>query len=71
MSSPVEEHFICNKCKYPRPLSGGCDAFPEDMPFGVLFQNCKPGKRMTLYLRLQKHNTHHTLNKSIANYKSL
>ena len=30
MSSPVEEHFICNKCKHLRPLSGGCAAFPED-----------------------------------------
>ena len=44
MSSPVEEHFICNKCKHLRPLSGGCAAFPEDIPYGmvVLFQHYKP-----------------------------
>ena len=44
MSSPIEEHFICFKCKHLRPLSGGCAAFPEDIPFGmgVLFQHDKP-----------------------------
>ncbi|MEN8879068.1 MAG: hypothetical protein ABF311_02770 [Polaribacter sp.] len=44
MSSPIEEHFICFKCKHLRPLSVGCAAFPEDIPFGmgVLFQHDKP-----------------------------
>mgnify|MGYP001583337496 FL=1 len=44
MSSPVEEHFICNKCKHLRPLSGGCAAFPGDIPYGmgVFFQHYKP-----------------------------
>ena len=44
MSSPIEEHFICFKCKHLRPLPGGCAAFPEDIPSGmwVLFQHDKP-----------------------------
>ena len=35
MSSPIEEHFICFKCKHLRPLPGGCAAFPEDIPSGM------------------------------------
>lgn len=44
MSSPIEEHFICFKCKHLRPLSGGCAEFPEYIPsgMGVLFQHDKP-----------------------------
>jgi len=44
MSSPIEEHFNCFKCKHLRPLPGGCAAFPEDIPsgMGVLFQHDKP-----------------------------
>jgi len=44
MSSPIEEHFICFKCKHLRPLPGGCAEFPEYIPsgMGVLFQHDKP-----------------------------
>ena len=47
MSSPVEENFICNKCKHLRLLSGGCAAFPGDIPYGmgVFFQHYKPGQK--------------------------
>lgn len=42
--SPNPEDFICFKCKHFREILGGCDAFPEDIPFGmgVLFQHDKP-----------------------------
>ncbi|QDP54992.1 MAG: hypothetical protein Unbinned96contig1002_2 [Prokaryotic dsDNA virus sp.] len=44
MSSPKEKTFICNNCKHLRLISGGCDAFPGDIPFGmgVLFMHDKP-----------------------------
>lgn len=29
------EYFICFKCKHFRPLSGGCDAFPEGIPYEI------------------------------------
>lgn len=31
--------LICFKCKHDRPLSGGCDAFPEGIPNEILFRN--------------------------------
>tara|TARA_R110000796_G_scaffold214035_1_gene330039 strand:+ start:738 stop:935 length:198 start_codon:yes stop_codon:yes gene_type:complete len=41
--SPKED-YICNQCKHLNPISGGCAAFPENIPFGmgVLFQHDKP-----------------------------
>ena len=41
--SPKED-YICNRCKHLREISGGCAAFPENIPFGmgVLFQHDKP-----------------------------
>lgn len=41
--SPNED-FICNNCIHLRPFSGGCDAFPEDIPFemGIFFDHNKP-----------------------------
>jgi|TARA_R110000803_G_scaffold87678_2_gene154563 hypothetical protein len=43
MSSPTKK-YICNNCKHLKPISGGCAAFPENIPFGmgVLFQHNKP-----------------------------
>ena len=40
----VTEDFICFRCKHIRPLSGGCAAFPEGIPFGmgVNFKHSKP-----------------------------
>jgi hypothetical protein len=42
--SPNSEDFICFKCKHFKEITGGCSAFPEDIPFGmgVLFQHNKP-----------------------------
>jgi hypothetical protein len=52
MSSPSEEHFIYNKCKHLRPLSGRCNAFPRDITYGsgVLFRHYKaqPGQKNTI-----------------------
>jgi hypothetical protein len=41
--SPKDD-YICNRCKHLRALTGGCDAFPDDIPFGmgVLFGHDKP-----------------------------
>lgn len=32
-------NLICNDCKHFRPISGGCDAFPEDIPNEILISN--------------------------------
>lgn len=42
--SPNPETFICFKCKHFREFSGGCKAFPSEIPFGmgVLFNHDKP-----------------------------
>jgi hypothetical protein len=42
--SPNPEDFICFKCKHFKEISGGCDAFPTDIPFGmgVLFMHDDP-----------------------------
>lgn len=31
--------LICYKCKHFRPLSGGCDAFPDGIPDEILQTN--------------------------------
>lgn len=31
--------LICRNCKHFRPLAGGCDAFPEDIPDEILLTN--------------------------------
>lgn len=38
------ENFICNRCKHLRILSGGCNAFPDGIPFdmGVFIDHSKP-----------------------------
>ena len=43
MSSP-KENYLCDKCKHLRPFSGGCAAFPDDIPYGmgVLFRHDQP-----------------------------
>jgi hypothetical protein len=33
------ETFICFKCKHRRPYSGGCNAFPIDIPNEIIFKN--------------------------------
>lgn len=39
-----KENYICNRCKHLRPLSGGCNAFPDGIPFdmGVFIEHFKP-----------------------------
>lgn len=56
MSSPVEEHFILNKCKHLRLLSGGCAAFPGDIPYGMgfFFQHYKPGQKNDIVFEPQE-----------------
>ena len=43
MSSPKEK-YLCDRCKHLRPFTGGCAAFPDNIPYGmgVLFQHNKP-----------------------------
>lgn len=43
MSSPKEK-YLCDRCKHLRPLSGGCAAFPDNIPYGmgVTLQHSKP-----------------------------
>ncbi len=38
------EKYICNICKHLRPLSGGCNAFPDGIPFemGIDYGHDKP-----------------------------
>jgi hypothetical protein len=36
---PNPNTFICFKCKYRRPYSGGCNAFPKDIPNEIIFKN--------------------------------
>lgn len=42
--SPNPEDFICFKCKHFKEITGGCAAFPENIPFGmgVLFEHNEP-----------------------------
>jgi len=32
-------NLICNNCKHFRPLEGGCDAFPDEIPDEILQSN--------------------------------
>ena len=34
-----QENFICIRCKHFRELSGGCDAFPDGIPWIILETN--------------------------------
>ena len=36
---PNPETFICFKCIHRRPYSGGCNAFPIDIPNEIIFKN--------------------------------
>jgi hypothetical protein len=31
----ITEDFICFKCRHFRKISGGCDAFPENIPDSI------------------------------------
>lgn len=32
-------NLICFECKHFRPIRGGCDAFPDDIPDEILINN--------------------------------